>query len=192
MSGDGAFSATGYCRSPVSGRLYLVNNGFIIGEVPSEAESLIPPEQIQPDLASEIEIEYLRRHAGNLVRYKADLEQFRRPELAAALVLRGAADFRVAGLLTRHVPSASLPPRLVQLGNLGCYAYAHVGWRYVIRPAPNELAILKRVPVPVLIADAGIPLFVQRERGEVLQELEDARRFMQTLGDPGAGAASAA
>jgi hypothetical protein len=172
MTLDGGFSGTGYHRSPFSGRLYVVNNGFIVGEVPLESESLVPPEQVQTDLHAEVELEFLRRKTGNLSRYKADIDQFHSPELGARLPLRSAADFRVANLLRPRMPRAIDPPRLVQLGNLGCYAYAHVGWRYVLRPAPNELEVLKQVPVPVLVAD--VPGFLERERSEVVGEMQEA------------------
>jgi len=187
MTIDGGFSATGYCRSPLSQRLYLVNNGFIVGEVPPEAESHVPPEQVRGDLHREIELEYVRRKTGNLARYQADLEQLRQPEVGSRLPLRSAADFRMAGLMQR-VMHAPIYPRLVQLGNLGCFAYAHVGWRYVLRPAPNELAVLKQVPTPRLVADVGVPLFVQRERSEVVEEIQDARQLAERLQPDGSPA----
>jgi hypothetical protein len=191
MAPDGGFSATGYCRSPISHRIYLVNNGFVVGEVPPEWESLVPRDQVRDELHAEVELEYLRRKTGNLVRYKSDLDQLRQPELGARLPLRSAADFRIAGLILRHLAAAPVHPRLVQLGNLGCYTYAHAGWRYVLKPGPHELEALKQIPVPRLVADAGVPLFVQRERSEVLGEMYDARELAERLHPEGAGAPGA-
>ena len=190
MSVDGGFSGTGLRRSPVSGRLYLVNNGFITGEVPPEAEHLVPAENVIDDLDAEVEVEYLRRKTGNLLRYKADLDLFRRPEFAAWLPLRSAADFRMASLLLRHIERPPVHPRLVQLGNLGCYAYHHVGWRYVLRPAPNELEVLKQVPTARLVAD--VPRFLERERTEVVGEVQDARDLADLLQPDGVGSAEGA
>lgn len=181
MTFDGGFAATGYCRSPLSGRLYLVQNGFVVGEVPPEAEASVPGEQVREDLNGEAELEYLRRKTGNLARYKADLDAFRRPDLGASLPLHGAADFRIANLLLARLPRAPIFPRLVQLGNLGCFAYAHVGWRYMLRPAANELEILKQVPIPVLVADDGVPRFVQRESTEVVGEIHLARELAERI-----------
>lgn len=180
---DGGFlGGAGLYRSPATDRVYLLQNGFVVGEVPRELEKSLAKEQIQGVLHVEAELDYIRRKLGNLNRYACDLDHLDAFHLAAS-VLRTAADFRLSELAHldfRRLP-APLLPRLVQLGNTGHFAYAHGGWRHILRPAPNELELLRRVPSPQLISDEAIPTFAERERRDVDEERATVEVLKETL-----------
>jgi len=166
-----------YRRSAATGRLYIVQRGTILGEVLEERPGALAADAPM-DVPVELEAGYLRAKLGNLVRYGHDLSDLARFD-GVLLPPRSAADFRTNELSRYDVPS-SLGPRLVQLGNTGIFAHGVAGWRHLLRPAPNELEFLRRLPRAEIVADAGVRPFAAREGADVMHEgLESQRRLDQ-------------
>src|SRR5688500_14555757 len=98
-------------RSPSTGRLYVVQRGAILGEVPEERPGSLAPEA-PDDVPIELEAGYLRAKLGNLARYGHDLSDLQRFD-GVLLPPRSAADFRMNELVRYDVPPM-LGLRLVQ------------------------------------------------------------------------------
>jgi hypothetical protein len=184
MSIDDGFLGAGLCRSPATQRIYLVHRGLVVGEVPPEAEARLAPDAVQGALRPEAEAEYLWRKLGNLQRYALDLDQFLRA--GGSLPMRSAADFRISDLARQPPRTLAdvLLPRVVQLGNSGCFAYASAGWRHLLHPNPNELDYLRQIPRAMLVGDAGLPAFAERERAQLREEYGEAVSLREALTGP--------
>lgn len=170
----------GFYKSPASQRVYFLSQGFVVGEVPAGSERDVG--QVAGALHVAAELDYVRRKIGNLERYTADLDAVK-AGADRSQPFKSAADFRPVGLAGRDARTmpVGLRPRLTQLGNTGAFAYAHGGWRSVIRPTPAQVELLKKLPNPSLIGDDGIATFLQRERAEAESERLAARGLLDRL-----------
>lgn len=180
MQDDSAFFTSGLFQSPTSSRLYLMEQGFVIAELPAKADTVVPNAGTERPLEAAAELDYLLRKISNLRTHLQDLEG-----VAAFGVRHVPADdaFQPTDLgrldLTKMAPA--LWPRLVQLGNTGLYLYAQGGWRHLVRPDATNLGVLARLPATQLVADDGLETFLAKEIANVAEEMRGARKLLDEL-----------